>query len=639
MRKIFLGIAVVLLISIAGLTAIVGYQLYKFTLPVETIALSTPWTEKVDSKAPLPEYPRPQLRRDRWQSLNGLWQYAITPREAPAPTHFDGSIVVPFPIESLLSGVQRSLLPEDRLWYRRIFDTPPLEARERLILHFGAVDWEAEIWLNGERIGIHQGGFNPFSFDVTEALSAGVTQELVVAVWDPTNTGLGAVGKQHLVPHGIRYTAVSGIWQTVWLEPVPAQHILSVEVMATDLAAGSVTLAVESNDTQPGDEIEVEVRVGEEIVASARELAPTERISMRLSPPDLRAWSPEDPFLYELQVSLWRNGKILDRVESYFGAREVGMARDSEGIWRLTLNGSPIFHLGLLDQGWWPDGLYTAPTDEALAFDIEATKKMGFNTIRKHVKVEPARWYWHADRLGVLVWQDMPTGSDRDASRFTQILDQAGDFFSAQLFDSKDVRLERSPESADHFRRELASMIEALKSFPSIVAWVPFNEAWGQFDTDEVLAEAAAMDPTRLIDGPSGWIDTGSGDIRDLHMYGREAEFISPLPSRRPLVYGEFGGLGYPVEGHLAVKSGWGYSAFESQAAFEKAYVELLGLIESLRPSGLAGAIYTQTTDVESEINGLITYDRRQFKIPPQRLAEINGRLTKTVLSPVSMKK
>ncbi len=639
MKKIFFGIAVVLLISIAGLTAVVGYQLYKFTLPVETIALSTPWTEEVDSKAPLPEYPRPQLRRDRWQSLNGLWQYTITPREATAPTHFDGSIVVPFPIESLLSGVQRSLLPEDRLWYRRIFDTPPLEARERLILHFGAVDWEAEIWLNGERIGIHQGGFDPFSFDVTDAVIEGVAQELVVAVWDPTNTGLGAVGKQHLVPHGIRYTAVSGIWQTVWLEPVPAQHILSVEVMATDLTAGSVTLAVESHDTQPGDEIEVEVRVDEEIVASAREGAPAERISMRLSPPDLRAWSPEDPFLYELQVSLWRNGKLLDRVESYFGAREVGMARDSEGIWRLMLNGSPIFHLGLLDQGWWPDGLYTAPTDEALAFDIEATKKMGFNTIRKHVKVEPARWYWHADRLGVLVWQDMPTGSDRDASRFTQILDQAGDFFSAHLFNSKGVRLERSPESAAYFRQELASMIAGLKSFPSIVAWVPFNEAWGQFDTDEVLAEAAAMDPTRLIDGPSGWIDTGSGDIRDLHMYGREAEFISPLPSRRPLVYGEFGGLGYPVEGHLAVKSGWGYSAFESQAAFEKAYVELLGLIESLRPLGLAGAIYTQTTDVESEINGLITYDRRQFKIPPQRLAEVNGRLTKKILPPAPMKK
>ncbi|MDG1946192.1 MAG: glycoside hydrolase family 2 TIM barrel-domain containing protein [Halioglobus sp.] len=639
MKKIFFGIAVVLLISIAGLTATVGYQLYKFTRPVETIALSTPWTENVDSQAPLPEYPRPQLRRDRWQSLNGLWQYTITPREAAAPTHFEGSIVVPFPIESLLSGVQRSLLPEDRLWYRRIFDTPPLEARERLILHFGAVDWEAEVWLNGTRIGVHQGGFDPFSFDITDALIKGVAQELVVAVWDPTNTGPGAVGKQHLVPHGIRYTAVSGIWQTVWLEPVPAQHILSVAVTATDLTAGSVTLAVESHDTEPGDEIEIEVRADGEIVTSARDDAPTERVSMQLLQPDLRAWSPEDPFLYELQVSLWRNGKLLDRVESYFGAREVGIARDSEGIWRLMLNGSAIFHLGLLDQGWWPDGLYTAPTDEALAFDIEATKKMGFNTIRKHVKVEPARWYWHADRLGVLVWQDMPTGSDRDASRFTQILDQAGDFFSAHLLNSKGVRLERSPESAAYFRQELASMMAGLKTFPSIVAWVPFNEAWGQFDTDEVLAEAAAMDPTRLIDGPSGWIDTGSGDIRDLHMYGREAEFISPLPPRRPLVYGEFGGLGYPFEGHLAVESGWGYSAFESQAAFEKAYVELLGLIESLRPLGLAGAIYTQTTDVESEINGLITYDRRQFKIPPQRLTEVNGRLTKKILPSAPMEK
>jgi len=302
------------------------------------------------------------------------------------------------------------------------------------------------------------------------------------------------------------------------------------------------------------------------------------------------------------------------------------------------LNGSAIFHLGLLDQGWWPDGLYTAPTDEALAFDIKATKRMGFNTIRKHVKVEPARWYWHADRLGVLVWQDMPTGSDRDASRFTQILDQAGDFFSAQLFDSGDVSLERSPESADHFRRELATMITGLQTFPSIVAWVPFNEAWGQFDTDQILAEVGALDSTRLVDGPSGWIDTGTGDIRDLHMYGREADFPSRLPPRRPLVYGEFGGLGYPVEGHLAVDSGWGYSAFENQVTYEAAYVDLLGLIESLQPLGLAGAIYTQTTDVESEINGLITYDRKQFKIPPERLAEVNVRLTKGLVSPAAAK-
>ena len=628
MKKIVSRIAFVLLIAVAGLTLIAGYQLYKFTRPVETTALSTPWTEEVDTEAPLPEYPRPQLRRDRWQNLNGLWQYTVTPREAPAPVHYDGSIVVPFAIESRLSGVEGKLLPEDRLWYRRVFEAPPLNSNERLLLHFGAVDWEAEVRINGTRIGVHQGGFDPFSFDVTEAVREGEAQELVVAVWDPTNTGPGAVGKQHLVPHGIRYTAVSGIWQTVWLEPVPAQRIHNVAVTATDLTTGSVTLAIEGN-LMPGDEIEVEVRANDKIVTTVRDVVQADGVSMRLSPPGLRAWSPEDPFLYDLRVSLWRNGKVLDRVESYFGAREVEVALDDQGIWRLMLNGSAIFHLGLLDQGWWPDGLYTAPTDEALAFDIEATKRMGFNTIRKHVKVEPARWYWHADRLGVLVWQDMPTGSDRDASRFTQILDQAGDFFSAQLFDSRDVNLERSPASADHFRRELASMVTSLQTFPSIVAWVPFNEAWGQFDTDEILAEVGAMDPTRLIDGPSGWIDTSTGDMRDLHMYGREADFISRLPLERALVYGEFGGLGYPVDGHLAVESGWSYSAFESQAAFETAYEDLLGLIESLLPRGLAGAIYTQTTDVESEINGLITYDRKHFKIPPERLAKINGRLTK----------
>lgn len=620
-----------MLLAVVGFTSFVGYQLYKFTSPVEPLALSTPWTAEVNKEAPLPEYPRPQLRRDRWQNLNGLWRYAITAREASEPVAYDGSIVVPFAVESHLSGVQRKLLPEERLWYQRVFTAPPLQSNERLLLHFGAVDWEAEVWLNGTRIGVHQGGFDPFSFDVTQALVEGAAQELLVSVWDPTNTGPGAVGKQHLVPHGIRYTAVSGIWQTVWLEPVPAQRIHKVAVTATDLTAGSVTLAVESSNTQPGDEIEVEVRAAGRLVTTVRDSAQANGVSMRLSPPDLRAWSPEDPFLYDLHVSLWRNGKRIDKVESYFGAREVGVVRDSEGVWRMMLNGSPVFHLGLLDQGWWPDGLYTAPTDEALAFDIEATKRMGFNTIRKHVKVEPARWYWHADRLGVLVWQDMPTASDHDASRYTQILHQAKDILLAQLFDSQDVKLERSPESAGHFRRELSSMIAALDTFPSIVAWVPFNEAWGQFDTDEILAEVGARDPARLVDGPSGWFDTGSGDIRDLHMYGREAEFVVTLPTKRPVVYGEFGGLGYPVEGHLGVASGWSYSAFASQSAFETAYVDLFELIESLRPGGLAGAIYTQTTDVESEINGLMTYDRRRFKIPPERLAEINGKLLKVV--------
>ncbi|WP_279246945.1 glycoside hydrolase family 2 protein [Candidatus Litorirhabdus singularis] len=629
MNKIVARALLVLLIFVAGLALTAGYQLYKFTRPVTVMALSTPWTDKVDKEAPLPEYPRPQLRRDRWQSLNGPWQYAITAREAPVPVDYDGTIVVPFAIESRLSGVQRKLLPQDRLWYRRVFEAPPSHSNERLMLHFGAVDWEAEVWLNGQKMGVHQGGFDPFSFDITQALIEGDAQELVVAVWDPTNKGNGAVGKQHLVPHGIRYTAVSGIWQTVWLEPVPVQHIQKVAVTDTNLTMGAVTLAIEANDIRPGDEVEVQVLADAEVVMTVRDVVQAEGIQMRLAPPGLRAWSPDDPFLYDLQVSLWRDGKLLDTVESYFGAREVAVARDSEGAWRLMLNGSPVFHLGLLDQGWWPDGLYTAPTDEALAFDIEATKRMGFNTIRKHVKVEPARWYWHADRLGVLVWQDMPTGSDRDSSRFAQIFDQLGDFFSAQLFDSRNVSLARSPESADHFRRELSSMVTGLQAFPSIVAWVPFNEAWGQFDTDKILAEVSELDPTRLVDGPSGWTDTGTGDIRDFHMYGREAEFPARQIPGRPLVYGEFGGLGYPVDGHLAVEAGWGYSAFDSQADFEAAYADLLGLIESLLPRGLAGAIYTQTTDVESEINGLITYDRKKFKIPPERLTQINDRLTR----------
>jgi hypothetical protein len=624
MKKILTRILLALLIISVGLVAVISYGVYQFTAPVESVPIATPWTDKVDAEAPLPGYPRPQLRRPRWQNLNGRWQYAITPREAPLPAEFDGNIVVPFAIESLLSGVQRELLPQQRLWYSRAFSAPELEAGERLLLHFGAVDWEAEVWLNGVRLGVHQGGYNPFYFDITEALEVGGEQELVVGVWDPTKTGPGSFGKQDLVPHGIYYTAVSGIWQTVWLEPVSAQRIDTVVAVATDLASGSVTLRVNALNAQQHDEVEVTVRSEGVVVASARSKLLADSANLRVSPADLRAWSPDDPFLYDVDVTLWRGSERVDVVQSYFGAREVGMELDGQGIWRLFLNGSPIFHLGLLDQGWWPDGLYTAPTDDALAFDIAASKRMGFNTIRKHVKVEPARWYWHADRLGVLVWQDMPTGGHGGRGRHLELFDQAVDLFSAQAGDEQNHGRPRSPASAGHFRRELAAMIDYLEPFPSVVAWVPFNEAWGQFDTDAILAEVAERDSTRIVDGPSGWIDTGTGDVLDLHVYGREAEFVEALPAKRALVYGEFGGLGYAVEGHLAVESGWGYADFESSSAFAVAYEELLSVIGQLVPRGLAGAIYTQTTDVESEINGLMTYDRRQFKIAPERLAQLN---------------
>lgn len=625
MKRLLLGLALVLLLCVLGVAALAGYSLYEVTRPIEAQALSTPWSDNVDADRPLPEYPRPQLRRDGWQNLNGRWQFTITGRDAPKPEEYEGEIVVPFAIESLLSGVQEPLSPDERLWYRRVFEAPLLERDQRLLLHFGAVDWEAEVWLNGIRQGIHRGGYEPFTFDITGALHEDGMQELVVAVLDPTNFGPGAYGKQHLTPHGIRYTAVSGIWQTVWLEPVAASRIGKL-TSSTNLAAHEVTLRIDTHGAGPADQVEATVTAGDQIVAVERAKVEQDMALLRIAPEELRHWSPDDPFLYDVHLRLLRGGTEMDSVESYFGAREVTVAEDGHGISRLFLNGRPIFHLGLLDQGWWPDGLYTAPSDQALAFDIEMTRRMGFNSIRKHVKVEPARWYWHADRLGVLVWQDMPTG-DGGADRYRQFRRQALDILSNLIMGDSWRELDRSTESAALFRDELSSMIDHLEVFPSIVAWVPFNEAWGQFDTDRILLEVKERDPDRLTDGPSGWFDTGSGDVLDLHMYGREADFMDELPDDRAVVYGEFGGLGLPVAGHLSVDDGWGYAAYENSKDYEKAYSEMLTIIESLILRGLSGAIYTQTTDVESEINGLMTYDRRFVKIPPERLAELNQRV------------
>ncbi|MEE3330280.1 MAG: sugar-binding domain-containing protein, partial [Myxococcota bacterium] len=596
-------LALILLAS--GFAIFVWSQIPKKTV---LVPLATRFAADLDPENPLPEYPRPQLRRDRWQNLNGRWQFEVANRRAPQPREFSSEIVVPFPVESALSGANRRVTPREQVWYRREFEAPTLSEGERLLLHFGAVDWQAEVWLNGVRIGVHEGGFDPFYFDVTDALAAEGSQKVAVSVWDPTTNGQQSVGKQSLKPRVITYTAVTGIWQTVWLEPVAATRVEHVAA-TTHLQSEIVSVRTRLTNPEAGDLIEVVIREGERVAARVTTAADSPNLKIELSLPNPRLWSPESPFLYDLDVVLSRDGRELDRVASYFGAREITTARDDDGIWRLFLNGEPVFHLGLLDQGYWPDGLYTAPTDEALAFDIEATKQMGFNTIRKHVKVEPARWYWHADRLGVLVWQDMPSG---DGSTEYAKLIRA--YLTKTPFEDVDWKIGRRPESAAIYRRELDAMLEALDPFTSIVVWVPFNEAWGQFETDTILEYVAARDPSRLVDGASGWTDTGSGHIRDFHLYRRERK-LPPLEPNRPIVYGEFGGLARLVEYHLAVKqnAGWGYKKLETDEAFEAAYLKLLGVIEELRARGLAGAIYTQTTDIETEINGLISYDRAVF--------------------------
>ena len=578
--------------------------------------LQTRWAEDVDPSNPLPEYPRPQLRRERWQSLNGRWQLAICDGDGGRPESFPDEIVVPFPVESVLSGIERAVRPSERVWYRRRFEAPARVDGERLLLHFGAVDWETIVLVDGREVGSHRGGHVPFSFDVTDALaSGGDDHELVVAVHDPTDAGLQPVGKQSLEPAFIQYTAVTGIWQTVWLEPVPGTRIEGVYVVTEDDLEG-VAVRVQTEGARPGDRVElVAIADGREVASGRAGLDPA-FVEIGLRIPGARRWSPDDPFLHDLRVRITRDGQTVDEATSYFGVRTVGTGRDAEGVWRILLNGEPIFHLGLLDQGWWPDGLYTAPTDEALAFDVEATKRMGFNTIRKHVKVEPARWYWHADRTGVLVWQDMPSPRF-DQKAFFEAVTEAGGIPEA-------FHLTVADETAAAHREELGAMIDALEPFACIQVWVPFNEAWGQHDTDAVLARVAERDPTRVVDGPSGWQDTGSGGLRDHHDYDEEIEFSGAEPDR-PVVYGEIGGLKLAVPGHMAVDRGWGYQQFASADDLEKRYAELMALFASFVPRGLAAAIYTQTTDVESELNGLLTYDRAVFKIEPAKLSALHA--------------
>ncbi len=559
--------------------------------------MKTRWTDEVDAANVLPEYPRPQMRREQWVNLNGPWQYAIRSGEEGEPAHWQGDIFVPFPIESLLSGVGKAVLPEQALWYRRSFERPALNKGERVLLHFGAVDWHATVWCNGALLGEHKGGYDPFSFDITDALREGGPQWITVRVWDPTDTGAQPRGKQVLNPQGIYYTAVTGIWQTVWMEMVPRAYIgrLTIE---PNVDESSVELIVDSSLPVA---YEATVMDGQRTVATSRGQA-GEPLTIRIKNPKL--WWPEAPFLYDLTI---RTGD--DEVHSYFGMRSVEIGLDSDNINRILLNGRPVFIFGPLDQGWWPDGLYTAPTDEALRYDVEMTRAMGYNMARKHVKVEPARWYYWADRLGLMVWQDMPSLAARGQKHYVA----PGSPSDVELSD--DVR--------QQYRAEFTAMYELLRNHPSVVAWVPFNEGWGQHNTNDVLAWVKRLDPTRLVDGPSGWEDRGYGHFKDQHNYPGPGMF--PLMPDRVSVLGEFGGLGLPMIGHLWQSDrNWGYRNMADAEQLARDYESLVRDLRLLIGKGLSAAVYTQTTDVEGEVNGLMTYDREVVKIGADRLALIN---------------
>lgn len=572
--------------------------------------IMTQWGENLDPSEVLPEYPRPQMVRGEWMNLNGLWEYAITPAEAE-PDKMDGNILVPFAVESALSGVGRAVGENEALWYEREFIVPEEWAGQRVQLNFGAVDWKAEVYVDGAFVGEHTGGYAPFSFDVTDMLAKGKKHSLKVKVTDRTDKWFQPRGKQVSQPEGIWYTAVTGVWQTVWMEPVPASHIDSYYAVA-DIDEGTLAVTVDAA-LEDGDVVEVV------LLADGAPVAKAEGREVTLAVPEMRLWSPSDPYLYDLEIKVLRDGVAADAVKGYTAMRKISYAADKDGHKRMLLNNEPLFQYGPLDQGWWPDGLYTAPSDEALAFDIEKTKEMGFNMIRKHVKVEPSRWYWHCDRLGMLVWQDMPSIADNSTNVWDNRTYENG----------TDTPV---PDDAKtNYYKEWGEIMSAFKVFPCIVTWVPFNEAWGQFDTEEVVKFTRAQDPTRLINYASGGnFVKCSGDILDLHnyphpeMYLYDKDYINVL--------GEYGGIGWPVEGHLwQPDRNWGYVQFKSADDVLDTYEKYADMLIDLIDDGFAGAIYTQTTDVEIEVNGLMTYDRKVVKLDMERLSAINRKVIESM--------
>lgn len=575
--------------------------------------ITTRWAKNVDPENPLPQYPRPQMiREDNWLNLNGLWDYAIVAKDAPEDAHYEGRILVPFAVEAPLSGVGKKVGEENLLLYRRTFTLPRAFRNKTVLLHFGAVDWKCDVSVNDVAIGSHSGGYDPFSFDITSALNRSASQKVEVTVWDPSDDGPQPRGKQVKNPRGIWYTSVTGIWQTVWVEAVPETFIRSLKLVP-DLDHERLNITAEVNNFRRGDHLEISAWDGQTKVSSVV----TEALTVSLPVTHAKRWSPSDPFLYDLRIGVSRNDKTVDEVRSYFGMRKISMAPDENGIQRMMLNNEFLFQYGPLDQGWWPDGLYTAPTDEALKFDIQMTKDLGFNLIRKHVKVEPARWYYYCDKIGMLVWQDMPSG------------DMGNRWDSRPGVIGVATEKERTAESEKIYRAEWKALIDTHMNAPSIVVWVPFNEGWGQFKTDEIVRWTMDYDPSRLVNAASGGNFYFVGHLLDLHNYPEPAMPSADIFGRKQIiVLGEFGGLGLPIEGHTwQDKNNWGYQSFSSREDLTAKYVDFINRFPPLIRKGLSAAIYTQTTDVEIETNGLMTYDRDVIKMPEATLQQVHRKL------------
>ncbi|HUT79830.1 MAG TPA: glycoside hydrolase family 2 TIM barrel-domain containing protein [Candidatus Bathyarchaeia archaeon] len=593
--------------------------------------LTTPWFEGVSVDNPFPDYPRPQFVRDAWINLNGLWNYAITSNKIQETKNYDGKILVPYPLESALSGVKKQLRAKQFLWYHRVFTIPKHWEKNRILLHFGAVDWECKVCVNDVEVAIHKGGYTPFSIDITDIVITDGENHLRLRVYDPSEKGKQPSGKQWIKPGIVFYTTISGIWQTVWLESVPKNYISDIR-MIPDIDRELLRLEINTefdkhlkinnrNDTS----FELKIRIPTKDIV-LQEITNRNKQYFEIPIPKAKLWTPETPHLYELEIELLENKEPVDKIKSYFAMRKFSLAKDSNGYLRFHLNNKPYFMTGLLDQGYWPDGLYTAPSDEALKWDIELTKEFGFNTIRKHIKTEPARWYHYCDKLGVLVWQDMVNGGGKKG-----IISQ----FLAHIVGIKlqDTRCywksgQGKKSRRANFERELKEMIDTLFNVPSICLWVPFNEAWGQYDSLRISQWVMNYDPTRLVDHASGWFDHKGGNFISIHDYADK--FNMPTKSiTRGVLLSETGGYTRMIPNHSwNPKKKYGYKNFHTQEEVEQAYRNLVeNILLPAKKMGLSGVIYTQTSDVEIEYNGLITYDRKVKKMNPEKIAKLNNKL------------
>ena len=577
-----------LILAVAALPAVLHAQDWQ---PKKAV-LMTRFAKDVDPKNVLPEYPRPQLEREKWLNLNGLWQYqpGTGAGEAMPSGKLSKSILVPFAVESALSGVMEA---HDRLWYRRKFTVPSSWKGEHVLLHFGAVDYESEVFVNGKSLGVHTGGYDPFSYDVTADLKGAGEQELTVRVYDPTDDGGFPRGKQTLHPQGIMYTSTTGIWQTVWMEPVPVVNINDIRI-TPDVDNSSVKLIVNTGGAAVGYSVAVKVKDGNNVVQTSTGSPDTE-ISVPVA--NAKLWSPDSPFLYNLDITLTKDGKNIDAVSSYFGMRKISVG-DQDGYKKLFLNNKFLFQIGPLDQGFWPDGIYTAPTDAAIKNDLQMIKNFGFNMVRKHIKVEPYRWYYWADKLGLMVWQDMPS-----ANSYTE---------------------HTPPVDTAAYASELTRMVKTHWNSPSIVTWVVFNEGQGQHNTPGLVNLVRSLDQSRLINQASGGGHFGVGDFMDIHSYPPPA---APVSSTQVLACGEYGGIGYIIPGHIW-KSGPTYIMIDNQKNYTNLYDEFANdLVIYKTNKGLSAAVYTETTDVEVELNGLMTYDREIVKGPVETVRASNTKV------------